>query len=61
MPKTRIMMPSVDAIAIIMQRKKVPSMVAYDTVKSTPSIMDDPCEIFFSIDNIGCQCQLFLL
>ena len=42
MSKTKIMRPSVDAISMIMQRERMPSTGYYDTVKSTPSSMDDP-------------------
>ena len=44
MPKTKIMMPSVDADAIAMmsQRELVPATDAYETANSTPSIMDEP-------------------
>ena len=32
----------VDAIYIMMQREQIPDTGAYDTLKSTPSRMDDP-------------------
>ena len=44
MSKTKIMRPSIDAIAVIIQRERMPAKGAYDTVKSTPSIVDDPYE-----------------
>ena len=40
--KTKIISPSEDSIEIMMQRERIPATGAYDTVKSTPSIMDDP-------------------
>ena len=36
------MRPSADAIAMMIRREKIPANGAYDTVKSTPSIMIDP-------------------
>ena len=42
MSKTKIMRPSVDAIAVITRREMMPSTGEYDKVKSTPSSMDDP-------------------
>ena len=36
------MRPSADAIAVIMQKERVPATGGYDTVNPTPSIMDDP-------------------
>ena len=41
MPKTKIMRPYADTIAMIMQRDRMPDTGAYDTVESTPSSMDD--------------------
>ena len=41
MSKKNIIRPYVEAIAMIMQRERMPSICAYDTVKSTPSRMDD--------------------
>ena len=35
------MRPSEDAIPIMMRRERMPATGEYDTVKSTPSIMDD--------------------
>ena len=35
------MRPSADSIAMIMRRYHMPSIGVYDTVKSTPSSMDD--------------------
>ena len=42
MSKTKIMRPSADVITVIMQREQMPATGLYDTVKSTPSSMDDP-------------------
>ena len=41
MSKTKIMRPSVDAIAVITRREMMPSTGEYDKVKSTPSRMYD--------------------
>ena len=40
--KTKIMRPSADTIATVMKMERIPATGAYDTVKSTTSIMDDP-------------------
>ena len=42
MSKKKLIRPSKDAITMIMQRERVPANIPYDTVKSTPSGMDDP-------------------
>ena len=42
MSKTNKMRPSADEISMIMRRSRISYIGAYDTVKSTPSIMDDP-------------------
>ena len=39
---TNIMRPYAEAIAMIMHRERMPATGAYNTLKSTPSIMDDP-------------------
>ena len=44
MSKTKIMGPSADNVFMIMRREQIPYTGAYDTVKSTPSIMNDPSE-----------------
>ena len=41
MSKTKITRPSVDTITIIMQTERIPDTGAYDTLKPTPSSMDD--------------------
>ena len=46
MSKTKIMRPSADEITMIIQRVWIPTTVAYDTVNSTPSSMDDSSEHF---------------
>ena len=46
MSKTKIMRTYVDAILIMMQRNPMPSTGSYDTVKLTPSSMDDPSAHF---------------
>ena len=40
MSKTKIIKPSADVIAIMMQREWMPATAAYETTKSTPSSMD---------------------
>ena len=42
MSKTKIIKPSVDAVAMMTQREQIPVTGAYETVKSTPSNIDDP-------------------
>ena len=42
MSGTKIIKPYVDKISMIMRRDHMPETGAYDTVKSTPSSMDDP-------------------
>ena len=44
MSKTKIMRPSEDAIDMMMKMDQIPATDAYDTVKSTTSIMDDTYE-----------------
>ena len=39
--KTKTINPSADAIIMVIQREWIPDTGVYDTVKSTPSIMDD--------------------
>ena len=42
MSKEKIIKPSAEEMAIIMQRYIMPAIGAYDSVNSTPSIMDYP-------------------
>ena len=42
MSKKKRMRPSSEAIGMIIQRDKMPDIVAHDTVNSTPLRMDDP-------------------
>ena len=42
MSKKKIMRPSTNTIAMIMQRERITAPGAYDTVKSTTSIIDYP-------------------
>ena len=42
--KKKIIRTSADAIEMIMRREWMPSTGAYETLKSTPSIMDDQSE-----------------
>ena len=42
MSKREIIMPSADAIAMMMWKDRIPDTGEYYTVKSTPSIIDDP-------------------
>ena len=41
MSKTKIIRPSSDVMAVVIQREKIPATGAYETLKSTPSSMDD--------------------
>ena len=41
MSKTKIMKPYTDSIATMMQRERITDTGAYETLKSTPSIMND--------------------
>ena len=36
------MKPSADAMAMMVQRERIPETSEYDIMKSTPSIMNDP-------------------
>ena len=42
MSNKKIMKPSAYAISVIMPRERIPATGAYDTLKSTPSIIYDP-------------------
>ena len=53
--KTKIIRPSVDAIAVMMKRGRIPATGAYDTMKLTTSIMNDPSTHVFEYKiNGGC-------
>ena len=44
MSKTKIIRSYEDAISLIIRRERMPYTGAYDTVRSTTSIMNDPSE-----------------